>query len=816
MRSGVIVIAIASFVLTGETPPIAPTRVPAAVPTPSGSRPSVPRVPPQLPDAPRAGLVVRVTSEGQPIADAEVQLADGSDRPPVIARTDREGAARYEPDLGPGPFEAWAVSGDRASPIARIGDLGGTLALSLEPASIVTGEVEADGGTLASGRVQLTPLDVDHAVRTTTLDARGRFQLTGIPHGRWRLEATSPGFLPSGAQEIRIEKPVETVGARLERTAIVAGAVVDRRGEPVPNATIVVRRQGAHGARAAAPTFGEMRWVYPFATARQVPTNDGARFGASRPGSRPAECGDGHCGIDLVMPRGTTVHATGDGTVIVATTALGSEAGRFVAIDHGDGLVTMYMHLDQVRAGLEVGQAIRAGTPIGTVGSTGFDPTRSVPHLHFAITQHRGGRTWYLDPEAMLRRSVVLAVPRALDGAIETFALAPHAAAELPATETIVTDARGRFRAANLEPGTYVAVAFAPDLAPGSSAPFAVRSGEPLDGVVVTLEPGAIVSGRITTRNGPLAGATVIASTGFGETASKVATTTSNAQGEFTLRALSGTVTVAVSAPKYGETSRTIDLAGRDSSRADFSLVVEDATLRGLVRSPFGGVAGASVRIVEGPTRRSAVTDAAGQFTIQPVATGRYVLEVSSPDFPVRRLAIESDRFGEVRLEQGGGVRIRVGDAREGAGLAGIRVEGRGPDGAVAGRTSDARGIVDLAGLVPGAWTLVVRARGYVPVTREVEIRASRIPEDLRIDLAKSATLAGVVRDRRGTRVAGARVWSGTASTQSDADGNFRLTGVPIGAVELEASLGDHTGHVPLQLSAGDERVTLTIELADR
>lgn len=814
MRSGVIVIAIASFVLTGETPPIAPIAAPS--PARLGAGRIVPGQPPQLADAPRSGLVVHVTADGRAVANAEVLLADGSENPPLIARSDREGVARFDADLGPGPFEVWAVDGGRASQIARIGELVGNLPLSLEPASIVTGEIQADGAPLASGSVQLTPLDVDHAVRITSLDAHGRFQIAGIPHGRWRIEATSPGFLASAPQEIRVEKPTEAVVAQLERAAIASGTVLDRRGEPVPNATIVVRRQGSHGARAAAPTFGAMRWVFPFATARQVPNNEGARFGASRPGTRPAECGDGHCGMDLVMPRGTTVHATGDGEVLVATTALGSEAGRFVAIDHGDGLVTMYMHLDQVRAGLEVGQVIRAGTPIGTVGSTGFDPTKSVPHLHFAVTQHRGGRTWYLDPEAMLRRAVVLAAPRALDGAIETFALAPRAHAEVPAAETITTDARGRFRAANLEPGTYVAVAFAPDLAPGASPPFAVRGGEPLEGVVVTLEPGALVSGRVTTRNGPLAGATVIASTGFGETASKVATTTSNAQGEFTLRALSGTITVAVSAPKYGETSRMLDLAGRDASRLDFSLVVEDATLRGLVRSPFGGVAGASVRIVEGPTRRSAITDAAGQFTLQPVATGRYVLEVSSADFPARRIALESDRFGEVRLEQGGGVRIRVGDAREGTGLAGIRVDARGPEGAIAARTSDARGIVDLGGLAPGAWTLAVRARGYVAITREVAIRASRIPEDLRIDLAKAATLAGVVRDDRGSRVAGARVWSGGASTQSDAEGNFRLTGVPIGAVDLEAALGERAGRIPLQLSAGDERVTLTIELAGR
>ena len=70
-----------------------------------------------------------------------------------------------------------------------------------------------------------------------------------------------------------------------------------------------------------------------------------------------------------------------------------------------------------------------------------------------------------------------------------------------------------------------------------------------------------------------------------------------------------------------------------------------------------------------------------------------------------------------------------------------------------------------------------------------------------------------MVRDRYGQRVAGARVWLGTASTTTDADGNFRLTDVPTGAGRLEAERDAARGGVPVNLAPGDELVTLSIDL---
>ena len=85
-----------------------------------------------------------------------------------------------------------------------------------------------------------------------------------------------------------------------------------------------------------------------------------------------------HEGLDLIVSRGTPVLATGDGVVIDA--ASNRDTGNTVRIGHAGGYETVYAHLESVNA--YVGQVVRAGEKIGTVGMSG---QAFAPHLHYEV-----------------------------------------------------------------------------------------------------------------------------------------------------------------------------------------------------------------------------------------------------------------------------------------------------------------------------------------------------------------------------------------------------------------------------------------------
>lgn len=95
-----------------------------------------------------------------------------------------------------------------------------------------------------------------------------------------------------------------------------------------------------------------------------------------------------HNGIDILAPRGTDIHAARSGRVTFAGTISGY--GNIVHIDHGNGLVTRYAHLDSIN--VQVGQNVNPTDVIGQAGTSGIPPNYDLPvaeqHLHFEVQSH--------------------------------------------------------------------------------------------------------------------------------------------------------------------------------------------------------------------------------------------------------------------------------------------------------------------------------------------------------------------------------------------------------------------------------------------
>ena len=88
-----------------------------------------------------------------------------------------------------------------------------------------------------------------------------------------------------------------------------------------------------------------------------------------------------HAGLDFAAPLGSPIYATAPGTVVLAQGGgVFRLHGNIVAIDHGQGVVSFYIHMQKVL--VKVGQVVKQGDQIGLVGQTG---RATGPHLHFSI-----------------------------------------------------------------------------------------------------------------------------------------------------------------------------------------------------------------------------------------------------------------------------------------------------------------------------------------------------------------------------------------------------------------------------------------------
>jgi murein DD-endopeptidase MepM/ murein hydrolase activator NlpD len=132
----------------------------------------------------------------------------------------------------------------------------------------------------------------------------------------------------------------------------------------------------------------EREWNGRFLAPANAPISD--VFGTARVFN--GETQSVHQGLDFGVPAGTPVSAVNAGTVILAQPLFFE--GNCVVLDHGQGLLTIYMHLSKIE--VKEGKQVKRGEEIALSGGTG---RATGPHLHLAVR-------WqgiYLDPAILLK-----------------------------------------------------------------------------------------------------------------------------------------------------------------------------------------------------------------------------------------------------------------------------------------------------------------------------------------------------------------------------------------------------------------------------
>ncbi|MCB1965950.1 MAG: peptidoglycan DD-metalloendopeptidase family protein [Candidatus Accumulibacter sp.] len=213
--------------------------------------------------------------------------------------------------------------------------------------------------------------------------------------GQWLAVVGLALDTPAGEHELRVQTSGETRRLRFR---------VDTREYPEQRITIKdsskVQLSASDLARAEAEfaTIQQLKRHWREATdtdmalilpARGRPTG---RFGVRR--FFNGEPRSPHAGFDIAVPRGATVSADAAGRVLAVDEFFFN--GKTIFVDHGNGLISMYCHLDS--SAVDAGEAVVKGQRIGAAGMSG---RATGPHLHWSVILNGA----MVDPELFVAKA---------------------------------------------------------------------------------------------------------------------------------------------------------------------------------------------------------------------------------------------------------------------------------------------------------------------------------------------------------------------------------------------------------------------------
>jgi len=192
------------------------------------------------------------------------------------------------------------------------------------------------------------------------------------------------GATPTG-KDVSFQRRVTVRAGKYRSTAI---TVEGKYTAPSQEQLEIIARDKKTKQETFSQVSPDREWAGVFNPPLQAPFSD--TFGTTR--TFNGQVRSTHEGLDFAAVTGTPIAALNAGTVLLARPLYFE--GNCVVLDHGQGLLTLYLHMSEFK--VKEGDKVERGQELGLVGGTG---RASGPHLHIAVR-------WqgvYVDPATLLK-----------------------------------------------------------------------------------------------------------------------------------------------------------------------------------------------------------------------------------------------------------------------------------------------------------------------------------------------------------------------------------------------------------------------------
>ena len=216
----------------------------------------------------------------------------------------------------------------------------------------------------------------------------------------WYGLGAIPLTAKAGRYELRVTETFASGGnVELIRKILVSNApypkitvkVAKKFTEPSPDQLTAISVDKSLKEKVFGTVTTDRLWAGQFVAPVSDPISD--IFGTARVFNDQVQ--SRHQGLDFAAPPGTEVQAINSGVVVLARPMFFE--GNCVVIDHGQGLLSLYLHLSAFK--VKEGDQVHTGEAVAVSGGTG---RATGPHLHLAVR-------WqgiYLSPAILLKLRV--------------------------------------------------------------------------------------------------------------------------------------------------------------------------------------------------------------------------------------------------------------------------------------------------------------------------------------------------------------------------------------------------------------------------